>query len=119
MNSRGIHSSLQVGTPFLVSWTNKSGWWLIETIESANGQRYYGGLGLFLKWFSTNAFGGMNYSNTPVGAVTHVDEPLLSGANDARTYFNMWTRGENFANCAWQSRNTRFFQAVGDPFVTR
>jgi len=87
------------------------------TLESFNGQRCDPGQGTFLKWFSPIAFGGTNYSNTPVGAVTHVLEPDLAGVNDSYTYFGLWAAGKDFAICAWNSRMTPYFQAVGDPFV--
>ena len=94
-------------------------WWIIETVESFNGQRASSS-GNFLKWFSSNAFGTNNYYlNTPVGAVSHVDEPGLFGVSDAAKYFGFWASGKNLAIAAWNSRNTPFFQAVGDPLVKR
>jgi hypothetical protein len=118
--SWGFHTTLEVWTPERVKWTGNSGWWVIETIESFNGQRSYVGIdGLFLRWFSSSAFGGTNYSSTPVGGVTHVEEPQLPGVNDSELYFGLWASRKNFAICAWNSRETPFFQAVGDPFVRR
>ena len=102
-----------------VFYYGNSGWYPIMTIESFNGQRCDPGQGTFLKWFSPNAFGGTNYSNTPIGAVTHVLEPYLPGVNASYTYFGLWAAGKHFAICAWNSRRTEFFQAVGDPFVTK
>jgi hypothetical protein len=102
-----------------VAFVASSGWYLIETVESFNGQRYQTGQGNFLRWFMSNSFGGTNYSNTPIGAVCHVDEPTPQGANDPPTYFGSWATGKNFAICAWYSRETPYFQAVGDPFVTK
>jgi hypothetical protein len=101
----------------LVNWHGWSGWWLIDTIESFNGQPG-GGQGDYWMWFSTNAFGSTNYENTPVGAITHTDEPhdLL---NLPYPYLGLWATGKNFAICAWNTRRTPYFQAVGDPFVTR
>lgn len=117
----GSHSSL--GNEYairtnILSWTGDSGWWVIETIESFNGWRHPG-QGNFTQWFSPNAFGGTNYSNTPVGAVTHTDEPGLPGVNNTQIYFGAWATGKSFAICAWGSRVTPKFQAVGDPFVRR
>jgi hypothetical protein len=67
--SWGAHSSL--GNDYAingyVSWSGNSSWYLMQTIESFNGQRQTG-QGNFTEWFSSNAFGGTNYSNTPVGA---------------------------------------------------
>jgi len=93
--------------------------WIIQTVESYNGQRYATDQGTISDWFSQDAFGGTNYSNTPVGAVSHTDEPGLPGVNDPATYFGLWASGKNFAICAWNSRETPDFQAVGDPLVTK
>jgi hypothetical protein len=118
--SWGAHSSLlneYAIYPRAISWQGNSGWWIIETMESFNGQPR-GGQGDFNMWFDHRAFGGTNYQNTPVGAVTHVDEPW--GAwNDPQLYFGLWEAGRNFAVCAWNSRRTPYFQAVGDPFVRK
>jgi len=104
-----------------VSWSSSGGWWIIETIESWNGLRENSGSGqgFFLQWFSQNAFGGSNYSNTPVGAVSHVYEPGLAYVNDSSTYFGLWASGKSFAISAWNSRRTPYFQAVGDPLAKR
>jgi hypothetical protein len=119
----GAHSSLDNGyaTSGYVKWSASSGWWIIETIESFNGLRENGGSfqGFFLQWFSQNAFGGSNYSNTPVGAVSHVYEPGLAYVNDSSTYFGLWASGKSFAISAWNSRRTPYFQAVGDPLAKR
>ena len=125
----GAHSALTAEYPTTsgytnsgyVKWVGTNRWWIIETPESLNGQRVTpsGSPGTFIRWFSAGAFGGTNYSNTPVGAVTHVDEPQLPGVNDATKYFGSWASGENFAIAAWNSRRTAYFQAVGDPLVQR
>jgi len=72
-----------------------------------------------MKWFAPNAFGGTNYSNTPIGASSNVEEPGLESGDKGSTYFNLWASGKNFGICVWRARNTPYFQAVGDPFVTR
>lgn len=98
---------------------------MVDTIESWNGQRYTTDQGNFIQWFSSNAFGGTNYLNTPVGGVTSVDEPHALGASDPKIFFGLWSLGNNFGICAWNSRlispfpNPQVFQAVGDPFVTK
>ncbi len=119
----GAHSSLSANyaTNGEVILGGESTWWIIETIESYNGQRDnpYTGQSNFLHWFSPNAFGGANYSNTPVGAVSHVEEPVLPNVNDSSLYFGLWAQERCFAICAWRSRNTPFTQAVGDPFVRK
>ena len=101
-----------------VHWQGNSGWWIIETVESFNGDQttYQGN---FIKWFSSSAFAGTNYLHTPVGGVSHVDEPGLSGVNDPAAYFGLWQAGLGFGSCAWISRRTEFFQAVGDPLIKR
>jgi hypothetical protein len=119
----GTHSALgpDYAINDFVKWAGNSGWWLVETIESYNGHRYQKDFGTYIKWFSSNAFGGTNYANTPIGAVSHTDEPGLSGVNDASIYFGSWAAGKNFAICAWDSKpsTTKRFQAVGDPFVAK
>jgi hypothetical protein len=101
-------------------WTGNDGWWIIKTLESYNGQRDIGsGQSNFEKWFSPNAFGGTNYSNTPVGACSNVEEPGLEGSSTISAYFSLWASGKNFGICAWNAINSHYFQAVGDPFVTR
>jgi len=118
----GEHS-VQLGGEYatngLVNWHGNSGWWIIETLESFDGMRSGCGQGNFVQWFSSNAFGGTNYVNTPVGAVSHVEEPEIGNLEDSAVYFGLWASGKNFAICAWNSRQTQFFQAVGDPFVKR
>jgi len=101
-----------------VSFSGASGWYVIQTIESYNGQRVTS-QGNFIDWFSYNAFGGTNYENTPAGAVTHVQEPFTIGISDSSGYFGLWAAGKNFAICAWNSRKAVAFQAVGDPLLTR
>jgi hypothetical protein len=120
----GQHSSLSnsYATNRFVSWTNNSGWWIIRTVESYNGDRVTS-QGNFLSWFAATAFGGTNYTNTPVGAVCYVNEPDEFGTLDG-TYFGLWESGFNFAICAYNSRNPGllgyyYTQAVGDPFVCK
>lgn len=115
-----------------IQWGENSDWWLMLSVESFNGQRdparrqggeahaFYGPMdqGNFIDWFHADAFGGSNYSRTPVGAVCHVEEPTTGGVNDW-SYLAMWQDGFTFAECAWVSRNTGRFMAIGDPLVTR
>jgi hypothetical protein len=63
--------------------------------------------------------GGTSYSKTPVGAVTHVEEPSLSGIENPTVYFGLWVEEKYFAICAWNSLNTPCYQIVGDPFVVK
>jgi len=116
----GAHSSLggQYAANGAVAWSGNSGWWLIRTMESYNGQRYQADQCDFVQWFSTNAFGGTGYSNTPIGAITYVDEPRVYGTDNTQ-YFGLWAANKNFAVCVWNSNATFIFQAVGDPFVIK
>ena len=96
--------------------------------DSFNGQRpppYYNPYQpTFIAWFSSNAFWGSNYSNTPVGAVTHIDEPG-GGVENAFNYYYDWASGKSFAITAWHALYTSLGGAwvhcavVGDPFVTK
>ena len=120
--SWGAHSSLGVGYAATglvrVQWSGNSSWWIIRTEESHNGDRI-SDQGNFLDWFSSNAFGGTSYSNTPVGAVSYVWEPTAY-ATDNAIYFGLWAGGKNLAICAWNSTGSSLYiQTVGDPFVTR
>jgi hypothetical protein len=116
----GAHSSLANGYARngTNSWGANSSWWIIETVEAYNGWRDPG-QGNFTQWFSDIAFGGSNDENTPVGAVSHTDEPTLGNVNDPSVYFGLWASGKSFAIAAWNSRKTPKFQAVGDPFVKK
>jgi hypothetical protein len=119
--SWGSHSSLGSSYPNdgEVQWKGDSRWWIIETFESYNGFRDNSttGQATFLKWFTSDAFGGSNYSGTPVGAVSHTDEPF-SSLNDYR-YFCFWLANRSFGVSSWMSRKTTFFQSVGDPLIKR
>jgi hypothetical protein len=101
-----------------VVWSGDSGWWICETIESFNGQRCAYFQGSVRKWYLPNSWGGVGYANTPVGAVSHVEEPGLGGQNDS-LYMSMWEAGYTFAECAWRSKHTPAFQAIGDPLVRK
>ena len=103
-----------------IKFFGNSGWYLIQTVESFNGIAY-SYQGNFIEWFSSNAFGGTNYSNTPVGAISHTDEPHNAG-NFQYYYFGYWAAGRCFAYCAWNSFNPSYDlenQEIGDPFVER
>jgi alpha-tubulin suppressor-like RCC1 family protein len=104
-----------------IIFSGASGWYLIETAESYNGDQVVD-QGNYISWYSTNAFGGTNGSNTPAGAVSNIDEPGVDGLNDPAIYFGDWAAGRILAYCAWNSfpRNaTWYLQVVGDPFTER
>ena len=127
--SWGFHSWLGnfyvTNSPPTVQWTGNSPWYIVATAESYNGQRvfdppYYVG-NKFIWLFTSGAFGGTNYSNTPVGTISYTDEPALDqgGVANFGIFYGLWAQEKTFASCAWVSRATIHFQAVGDPFVTR
>ena len=119
-NGTDGHGSLAYATNGSILFTGSNGWYLIETEDSYNGVRSLG-QGNFLSWFAANAFRGTNYDYqaTPIGAVCHTDEPIDGNQNDGNIYFDSWAAGKPFGICAWVSRRTPSFQAVGDPFVKR
>jgi hypothetical protein len=106
-----------------IQFLGQSGWYIMNTIDSFNGDRTVP-TG-FLSWFATNSLGGTNYSNTPVGAVTTVDEPDLQGKVAPAVYYGDWAAGKSFAISAWDAQiqgNGKpgiYFQAIGDPFVRK
>jgi hypothetical protein len=110
-----------------IQFTGQSSWYLIETIESYNGQlsacyNSCDGLicqGNFISWYADNAFGGTNHSNTPVGAISTVEEPFLGRSGNPAIYFGLWAAEKNLAICAWNSRGSSYMQAVGDPLVRK
>ena len=117
--SWGVHGGF---TPYQnVSLHGNSGWWLIETFESYNGQQvlFPGSQGSFVNWFSSNAFGGTYYSNTPVGAISSVDEPFAIGVCNPSNYIGSWAAGKNFGICAWNLLNSDKLQAIGDPLIIK
>lgn len=110
-----------------VRFSGNSNWYVIQTVESHNGHWVHPDAGddpsahyqsNFIKWFSAQAFGGTNYEYTPIGAVTHTDEPSVSGVNSP-ALFTCWESNQVFSYCAWKSRRTIHFQAVGDPLVKK
>jgi hypothetical protein len=103
----------------LMHFSGHSGWYILQTLESFNGQRYQTDQANYTKWFATNAFGGVNCANAPVAAVSNVNEPQLGGNNSPQVYFGFWESGKNFAICAWSSRKSAFMLATGDPLVKK
>lgn len=128
--SWGVHNGVFGGNypaDGTLSFSGKSNWYLVATVESFNGI-INSGQGWFGEWFSATGGGGTSYSRTPIGMSCQTDEPSVAGiANQA--FFCNWELGMNFAMCAWGSRNapngspyattngTGGFMAVGDPLV--
>jgi hypothetical protein len=98
-------------------FTGKSNWYLVKTFESYNG--IVGSIhGNFEQWFSPSTAGGWQYSRTPIGMACHTDEPSIGGV-EGSMYMCNWEAGLPFSECAWSSRKTKYFMAVGDPLVKR
>lgn len=97
-----------------------SSWFIMMSVESFNGQQnsQKSKQENYVGWFSKTAFGSQNYENTPVGAVAHVEEPLISGVSDSH-FFMYWEKGLLFSEAAWLSRRTQYFLAIGDPLVRK
>ncbi len=120
--SLGRDYVIQGSNSIPVLFYGNSGGYLIQTVESYNGVRDYFhsiGQGTFCQWFSSNAFGGINFSNTPMGAASHVGEPYTPGINDSRLYFGLWASGHRFCAAAWVSARTHLLQIIGDPIVIK
>jgi alpha-tubulin suppressor-like RCC1 family protein len=110
-----------------IVFSGASAWYLIETGESFNGQQIpivgpstnETETANFISWYEPNAFGGASGSQTPVGAVSNVDEPDVPGLNLPAIYFGDWESGRILAYCAWNSFPwyTPYPQVVGDPFT--
>lgn len=100
-------------------WGGTGNWYIMTTIESFNGTRWPGNFqGSYTGWFRPQSFGGANYSNIPVGAMTYVEEPGLAGVA-GMTYFMLWEMGFPHAECAWSARETTKFACIGDPLVVK
>ena len=96
----------------------------MNTVDSYSGRRVTF-QSSYLTWFASNAFTasgqGANYANTPVGAVTTVNEPNALPP-DRAMYYGDWAAGKSFAISAWAAHAatpSHYFQAVGDPFVRK
>ena len=98
----------------------------MASADSFNGERplpvYNPGQSSFVTWFAPDSFGGTNYSNIPVGAITHVLEPF--DLDDGYQYYGGWASERCFATSAYSSiakglESKLVAQAVGDPFVRK
>jgi hypothetical protein len=118
----GFHGGLGLNWSVsgVIDFYGGSSWYPILTIESFNGQwEPFDYQNSFHNWFSSETFGGTNYAYTAACGVSHVYEPSLGGVSDTRKYFALWEAGKSFAICAWLSRETEAFQAIGDPFIKK
>ena len=100
-----------------VAFYGDSGWYIMTSPDSFSGQRVTF-QSSYLTWFASNAFGGTNYSNTPVGAAGTVDDPGSPGTNPG-IYYGEWAAGKSFAISAWAGMTSQYSQAVGDPFTRK
>ncbi|MDD4900649.1 MAG: bacterial Ig-like domain-containing protein [Patescibacteria group bacterium] len=100
-----------------IKFQGNSSWYMIQTNESFNGQKYQTGQGNFVRWFSANAFSGANYANTPVIAVSHVEEP--GGIGNTEVLFGLWERGYLSAEAAYLSYHRGSVMVIGDPLITK
>ena len=105
------------GSDGTVTFSGDSGWFLLSTVESYNGQ-YGSSHGDPTEFFAATGFGGTAYANTPAFFVGHTEEPYLPGIND-KWYEYMWASGMLAIEAAWQSKNVPVMIAVGDPLVKR
>ena len=95
-----------------VTFTGKASWWVGATNESYNG--VYGSyMGDPTDYFSANAFGGTNYSNTPICFTVHTAEPRVAGCENS-SYFDRWARGWSSLEAAWTGQDTHRFLVVTD-----
>lgn len=118
--SWGVHAGWSAGwsTNGTVTFAGTN-WYILQSIESFNGQLWSGLQGSYGDWFSRTAFGSTNWEHCPVGAVAHTEEPYLSGIN---TYLfqELWARGLPFGDIAWSSVGvTPYMIAIGDPWVCK
>ncbi|MFZ5832447.1 MAG: hypothetical protein ACOY3P_20360 [Planctomycetota bacterium] len=116
--SWGVHTiwTGDYATDGSVTFGGTSNWYLIQTYESFNGV-LTSSHGTYADWFSATAFGGSDYSNTPVGAAVHTAEPW--GATLFASFFAAWDRGWNFAECFWSAYPHKHMAAIGDPLVRK
>ncbi len=92
-----------------ITFSGSSDWFLMTTTESFNGPRIPAEPeSSFLNLYASDAFGGMSYSNTPVGAAAYVDEPSLvpNGHVNSAVYYGDWAAGKSFAISAWAAAAT-------------
>jgi hypothetical protein len=61
----------------------------------------------------------MSYPDKPPEALTHLDEPFLPHITDPTVYSRLWASGKRFAVCAWNAEVSPYFQAVGDPLISK
>lgn len=71
----------------------------------------------YSQYFAKNAFGGVNYENTPVVYVGHSYEPFYPGAI-TNTYMRSWMGGSTaYASITGSLQNSNPMVIIGDPLV--
>jgi hypothetical protein len=100
-----------------VKFYGRSDWYVMTTYESYNGRLADPGLSCFGRWFASNAFGGTDYSNVPVGAMGNADEEGVPGI---KSFFALWVQGKNLAISVWNAMGSAHYAvAIGDPLITQ
>jgi hypothetical protein len=104
-----------------VTFTGNAGWWIGTSVESYNGV-YGDDMGDPTKVFAAMAFGGTNYSNTPICWVGSTAEPGGKWSGNS-AYFDRWAKGSSPLEAAWSSityapgSSTAYILAVTDVFL--
>ena len=88
-------------------------WWAGMTIESYDGDYNDVSYANPVTVFAPTAFGGTNYSNTPVAWVGTSQEPGLGGV-EGSAYMGSWSQGLTSLEAAWAGHNHPSFIAVTD-----
>ena len=121
-SSQGIHTPTP---PFIAagpSWpinavafpgTTNNGWWVGTSIESFDGDYNDQSQGNPVTVFAPTAFGGANYSNTPVAWAGTSQEPGGGGVEGAG-YMGAWAHGLSSLEAAWAGHANPSFIAVTD-----
>lgn len=125
----GQHAGVSAAwaTDGTVNLHGDSNWYIAEVLESLNGQWSPGeGQHSYREWFTSSAFGGTNWINTPVVALSSVNEPRVTGYFAPGVWLPLWNVGRSSARSAWLSQPARVgatqpesMQLTGDPLIQR
>ena len=99
---------------YVVTFTGtNNGWWAGMSIESYDGDYNDVSFANPVTVFAPAAFGGTNYSNTPIAWVGTSQEPGLGGV-EGPAYMGAWARGFSSLEAAWAGDLVSSFIAVTD-----